>query len=482
MNRRLFTFCFFLLSAIMLSSCSGVGGSHCIVNCGGSGAVVSFALTATPPSPTFSLSIQAFTSTITGITLKNSAGTAVPVAVNSSSYVAEFIRVTSDSTLLAAKISVPAGTYTQMEIFFSTPRVTFCTQANPGVPGCASGTLTSVSGAAGSATISTNLSFTANQHTGVVLNMNLRNALTLSGQTITNVNLGATNVFTAAVLPPASTATDLASGKLSHVDDVLGVVTSASGSTLTIHTTTRGNITAAANSSTQYDCSANNFTCVQLNGVAIVDTILNADGSLTLTFYEPVNSAAKDTIEGVVTSVPNSVTSQFSIVVTDSVFATSGSIISGQVSLGDQAVVTLTPGQTFSIFAKGLSVPLGQTFSGSTSVSAILPGQTVSLLPTSFTAPSGTTPGAVGTKNIALRFTRVTGTMSSAVLPIFSGTNVAPFFGLATAQQFGTTSGRLSLDGASTLTSISNGSTFSTSALYFGSTSPAFVSQSVRAH
>jgi hypothetical protein len=484
MIRRIFFFCASILTAALLSSCSGVTGGRCTVNCGGgNNATVSVVLTATPPTPTSSLSVQAFTSTITGITLTDSSGTAVPLSVNSSSYVAEFNRVTSDSTILAAKLSVPAASYTQLQVFFSAPRVTFCTQTNPGVPGCAAGTVASVTGAAGSATISTNLSFTASQQTGIVLNANLGNSLTLNGQTIIAVNLGAASVFTAATLPPASSASDLGSGQLSHVDDVLGVVTSASGSTLTIHTTTRGNITATANSSTQYDCAANTFSgCVQLNGVAIVDTILNTDGTFTLTFYEPVDSAAADIIEGVVTGVPNSVTNQFPIVVTDTVFASSNGILSGRVNLGDQVVVTLTPGQNFSIFAKGLGLPI-QSFTSSNSVSSILPGQTVAIPVSTFTAQSGVTPGAAGTTQITLRFTRVTGTMTSATLPIFSGSTLPPFFGLANSQQFGTTTGRLSLDGASSVTSISNGSTFSTSALYIGSPSaPAFVSQTVRAH
>jgi len=54
---------------------------------------------------------------------------------------------------------------------------------------------------------------------------------------------------------------------------------------------------------------------------------------------------------------------------------------------------------------------------------------------------------------------------------------------LTNIQEFGTTSGRLSLDGVSTLTGITNGSTFSTSALYLGTpSSPQFVAQTVRAH
>jgi len=426
--------------------------------------------------------MEAFTATITGITLTPASGPAVNIPLNSSSYIAEFTRVTSDSTILAAKVTVAAGTYTSAQINFSAPRVTFCTQSNPGVPGCAAGTLASVTGAAGSATISTNITVSDSIQTGVALDVNIANALTLNGQTITAVNLGATDVFSAATLPPASTATDLGAGQLSHVDDVLGTVTGVSGSTLTIHTTTRGDITATANSSTQYDCSANNFSCVQANGVAIVDTVLNVDGTLTLTFYEPVDATSADIIEGIVTGVPNSVTNQFPIVVTDTVFASSGSILSGRVNLGDQITVTLTPGQNFSIIAKGLSLPI-QSFTSSNSVASILPGQTLAIPVSSFTAQSGVTPGTAGTTQIALRFSRITGTMATVALPFFSGSSFPSFYGFATSQEFGTTAGRLSLDGVSSLTGISNGSTFSTSALYIGSpSSPQLVSQTVRAH
>ena len=482
MNRRFFIFCFFVFASTLLSSCSGVPGGGCTANCGGGNATLSIVLTATPPAPGSALSIQAFTATITGITLTPSGGTAVNVPLNSSSYIAEFTRVTSDSTILAANVSVAAGTYTSAQIHFSAPRITFCTQANPGVQGCAASTMTSLSGSAGSATISTSIGVSDNIETGVALNVNIGNALTLNGQTITAVNLGAADVFSVAALPPAASATDLGSGQLSHVDDVLGVVTSSSGSTLTIHTTTRGNITATANSSTHYDCSANNFSCVQPNGVAIVDTILNTDGTFTLTFYEPVDINSADFIEGIVTGVPNSVTNQFPIVVTDTVFASSGSILSGRINLGDQITVTLTLGQNFSIFSKGLSLPI-QSFTSSNSVSSILPGQTIALQATSFTAQSGVTPGSAGTTQIALRFSRITGTMASVALPFFSSSSLPPFYGLSTSQEFGTTAGRLSLDGVSSLTGISNGSTFSTSALYIGSpSSPQFVAQTVRAH
>ena len=480
-----------LFTSLLLASCSGAPGGGCVSNCGGGNATLSFVLTATPPDPALGLSIQTFTTTITGITLTPSTGTAANVSLNSTAYVAELNRVTSDSTLLAAAVSVPAGTYTQMAVTFSAPRVTFCTQANPGVPGCAAGTLGSISGTAGTATISTNLSVSDSLETGVALNVNLANTLTVSGQTISAVNLGATDVFTASALPPSSANTDLASGELAHVDDVMGLVTSVSGSTLTVQTSTRGSITATANSSTQFsgDCTtlgfAQNFTCVKANTAAIVDTLLNVDGTFTLVFYQPLPTqlSSGDLIEGVVTGVPNSVTSQFTVVVTDSVFAGSGSLLEGRVNLGDQIQITLSTPDPFTIIAKGLTFPTGSAFENSTSVASILPGQTVAFPVLTFTAQSGVTPGTATSHDLALRFTRFSAVMSTPALPVFSATTFPPFFGLATGQQFQTTSGRLSVDGVSSLTSIPAGSTFSTTALYIGlPVAPQFAAQSVRAH
>jgi len=489
MTRQTSAVVLLLFTSILLASCSGAPGGGCVSNCGGGNATLSFVLTATPPDPALGLSIQTFTTTITGITLTPSTGAAVNVSLNSTAYVAELNRVTSDSTLLAAAVSVPTGTYTQMAVTFSAPRVTFCTQANPGVPGCAAGTLGSISGTAGTATISTSLSVSDSLETGVALNVNLANTLTLSGQTISAVNLGATDVFTASALPPSSANTDLASGELAHVDDVMGLVTSVSGSTLTVQTSTRGSITATANSSTQFsgDCTtlgfAQNFTCVKANTAAIVDTLLNVDGTFTLVFYQPLPTqlSSGDLIEGVVTGVPNSVTSQFTVVVTDSVFAGSGSLLQGRVNLGDQIQITLSTPDPFTIIAKGLTFPTS-AFENSTSVASILPGQTVAFPVLTFTAQSGVTPGTATSHDVALRFTRFSAVMGTPALPVFSATTFPPFFGLATGQQFQTTSGRLSVDGVSSLTSIPAGSTFSTTALYTGPVAPQFAAQSVRAH
>jgi len=54
-----------------------------------------------------------------------------------------------------------------------------------------------------------------------------------------------------------------------------------------------------------------------------------------------------------------------------------------------------------------------------------------------------------------------------------NATALPPFFGIATNQQARTTAGRLSVDGAQTITAIAVGNTIS---------NPGFAAQSVRAH
>ena len=416
-----------------------------------------------------------------------SSGTA-PVAVNlnSTTYIAEFNRVTSDSVLLASKVSVPSGNYNAMTVTFSAPKVTFCTVSNPGVQGCAVGTLTTVQGTLpGSANFATNLTVANGALTGIVLNVDLGNTLTLTGQTITAVDLTAANTFSAATLPPASSATDLSSGQLSHLDDIMGLVTGATSNSITVQTSTRGSVTATTNSSTVFRCAAQNSSCVQTGQVAVMDAILNSDGTITATFFEPAPFSG-DLVEGVVTSVPNTVNSTFTLVAADSVFASSNSVLNGFLNIGDQMVVTLAgTAQPFVIVDKGLGQTLPvNPFNNGNSVSAIVPGMTVLFPVSAYTAQSGTTPGAASTVSFALRLSRITTTMATATSPDFSitGTAVPPFFGISTNQQVRTTAGRLSVDGAQNIAAIPVGKTISTSALYLGPANPAFAAQSVRAH
>jgi hypothetical protein len=468
------------LIAFTLSACSGVSGGGCVANCS-TGGSVSLVLTATPAPPVARLSIQAFTAAITGITLTpSSGGSPVAIHLNSSTYIAEFNRVTSDSSLLASNVPVPTGTYDQMTISFAAPKVSSCRQPNPGVPGCADGTLSSVIGTPGSAAVSTNITVSNNSLTGIVLNVDLGSALAQAGPP------SLANTFTVSTLPPAASATDLASGQLSHLDDIMGVVTAATSTSITIETSTRGSVSATTNSATIFGCAAQNFSCVQTNQVAVMDAILNSDGTITATFFQPI-AGSGDFIEGVVTSVPDTVLNTFTLVATDSVFAPSNSVLNGSLNLGDQITVGLSSAQPFVVVDKGLGNPAlpGNNFNGSTSISAILPGMTVLFPVTAYSGQSGTTPGAAMTNSFALRFTRITTTMATATSPQFTitGSALPPYFGLTANQFVLTKPSRLSVDGAQTITAIPVSSTISASALVLApGNSPAFLAQSVRAH
>jgi len=448
-------------------------------------ATLSLALRATPPSPSANLSILTFRAMVTGVSLTPSSGSAVSVGLVSgttNSYVAEFTRLQSDSALLSAAVSVPAGTYNSLSVTFSDVLLTFCTQPSSGVPGCSSGSLGQVTGSAGGATTSSGafpLTVTSGEKVGLALDVNIANAITASGQTISAVNLAATNVLTATVLQAPSSTTDLSSGQLAHIDDLYGIVSnvSASAQSFTLQTAYRGAVYITANSSTTYDpvCSTQSFSCVTSGALAAVDAILKADGTLAVRNYSPVpfTAAAKDTIEGVVTVPPSSVNQVFDIAVTDASFAASNSLLSGSVHPGDLVIVGVVTPQAFFVASEGLTIPTN-SFGGSTDVSPIQPGQTVAISVSGFTPTDGSSAFATATANgVALRFSHVTGTVVSPTSPQFSATSFPPYFGFTTNPLVQiTTSGpgtTTDFDGTSSFTEVA-GDTVSISGLYFGST------------
>jgi hypothetical protein len=388
MNRILFGV---LSSSLILSLCACSGVRQSGGGGGGTGnATLSLTLRATPPSPSAHLSIVTFRATVTGVSLTPSSGSVVNVGLVSGttgSYVAEFTRLQSDSALLSAGVSVPAGIYNSLAVTFSDVLLTFCTQPSSGVAGCSSGSLTQVPGSAGAATASSGalpLTVTRGEKLGLALDVNIPNAITASGQTISALNLAAPNVLTATVLQAPSSTTDLASGQLAHIDDLYGVVSSVSASaqSFTLQTAYRGSVAITAKSSTTYDpvCSTQSFSCVTSGALAAVDAILNVDGTLTIRNYSPVpfTAVSKDTIEGVVTVPPSSVNQVFDIAVTDASFAPSNSLLNGSIRPGDLVIVGVVTPQPFFVVNEGLIIPTNG-FSGSTDVSPIQPGQTVGL-------------------------------------------------------------------------------------------------------
>jgi len=470
-----------LASALSLGACSGVKSGK--GNGRGGTAKVFITLTASPLTPPSSTNLLSFSVAVAGISLTPAAGgTPVNISLNNDNYSVDLTRLQSDSAFVAATTSIAAGTYSTMTVSLTSPLVTYCTQTTGGT-GCANGSVAMfTTGAAVAPQITTApfpITLIANQTQGLAININLQNALTVAvNQTVTAVNLGATNVVTASTLPPASSSLP-GSGELSFVEDVTGVVTavSASAQSVTVKTATRGSFTAIANSSTVFSPNCTNFnlsltfaSCVVQGHVASLDMELNTDGTFTLLEYDPLATTTGDWIEGIITAPPTS-TTQFQFVANDFVLSTTNSLIGTGLVLSDPVNITLASPLPFVVDNKGLVVP-ATSFTGSTDTSFLQPGQTVAVRLSAFTAGSGSTFAAASVNFLYLRFSRVTGTVVSANPPnTFSVQSLPPFFGVTVplVVQVSTGSPSTNFDGISGASGMAAGQSVSISALYFGS-------------
>lgn len=472
-------FAFSVLTLVFsLESCSGPSKSN------GSGpgqvnAALILTLRAAPLPAPANTNLLSFRTTVVGISLTPETGGSVNVPLNSDSYHVDLARLQSDTTFLALSTSIPAGTYTNMVVSLADPAVTYCTQTQ-GISGCAEGSVTTLNGPAAMPVITTSpfpLVITHGQSTGLALNVDIAKALTVNGQTqaVTAVNLGAANVLTVMTLPPASSS--LPSAMLDFVEDVTGIVSSVdeAAQSVTIQTATKGQITAIAGNSTivSPNCTTFNlgstFTCVKQGQVASLDTILNLDGSLTLLEYDPLAIMEGDWIEGII-GLPSSSSTQFQLVTNDFVLATNNSLIGNNLELGASVRITLVSPKPFVVDSKGLVIP-NSSFSGAVDASVLTPGQTLALHVVSFTPATGTTLAAASVDFVYLRFTRVTGSVSSAAPPnTFAIQSLPSFFGLTlpVTVQLSTVSPDTNFDGVSGASEIVSGQTASIRALYFG--------------
>jgi len=482
------------LCTVSLVACSGQP-KPCTTNCGPAGtATLSLTLTAAPLFPPPNTNLLSFFVDINTITLTPTTGAAVNIPLNATTIGVDLTRLQSDSVFLGTVATVPAGSYSSITVSISNPVVTFCTQTL-GNTGCAPNSAATISGgAAATPKITTApfpLTLSANQKTGLAINFDLGNALTVNtSQVVTAVNLAAANVLSANALPPM--ASSLSSGQLDFVEDVTGVVTAVDATTqsVTVRTATRGSLTAVATSSTVFSptCTAFNLSlsfssCIVQGHVASLDLVLNSDGTFTLLEYDPLATAIGDWVEGIVTAIPSSST-QFQIITNDTALATSNSLLGSKLALATPVNVTLVSPSPFLVDSKGLTVPV--TTFGGTDAFILLPGQTVAVHVTAFTAASGTpAAAAVSADTLYLRFTRVTGSLASPAAPNVSIQSLPSFLGITSPVQAQLSAGTVSTyyDGVSSSTGLSSGQTASIRALYFGSsTAPAFSAAKVRTH
>ena len=451
-----------LLVAFSLSSCSGPktrGGGGGTGN--GSVAVTMVADTL-PASP----SLLTFQVTIASIKFTTSSGTSTTVNLNPALTV-DLMRLQTDTVFLGLFPNIPAAQYVSATLFFSgNAKITFLNDSTTAtISLCPPNTVCPLSVPVSSTPIAT-VPFTVspNAVTGIGIDLNFFNAVSISGSPANLVvNFNNANVLSAFTLPRPNS--NLAAGQLDLIEDFTGVV-SISNQSVTLASapvTGRGSLTASATSTTFYDpdptltrCPTGTnvlANCVSNNQVASMDVILKSDGTFAIQEIEPLLATAQDTVEGIVVSInPNSLTQQFTMVVTNLIPAAQNSLI-GSLHIGDALTVNLSTSVfRFLVDQKGL--PVQTNFAGifgnffnQTSTSAIHLGQVVAVHATApFTASVGSAIASTFTDTVTLRWSRFTATPQTASSPAFTIVNLPFYFGfpqstIFTVQTFVATSG-----------------------------------------
>jgi hypothetical protein len=468
-----------LVAVISLASCSGTpksgGGGG-----GGGNTTLSLTMTDTLLAGT---SILSFKVTVTGVSLTPSTGKPVSLTLNPTTPIIELTHLQSDSAFLGTS-TVPSGNYTGATISFSSPDIVLINQTTVALTGGTAacppispgGAVTTcefkptTSGMIPLTTAPFPLALTANQQTGLSLDFNLNNAITTTNGAV-SVDFTQANVLTAATLPRTGTP----SGSLDLIEDFTGIITTISGNSVTVHSDTKGTLTAVANSSTTFNnlpaaCSAQNLTCLGANKTVSIDAALNLDGTMKLLEADLLDNVSVDEVEGTVFAV-NASAPQISLVLSDKTVVSGNSVLTGATG-GTIIQVSVGTTSTFSVDTKGLSSVTASLASlPFTTLQNVFAGQTLRMQVTNPTAgPSATV--LVNTSSVLLRFSRVTGTISiQPASPFFSlsATSLPSFLGgLSTFVNVPVqiSSGQTNFDGVTDVTGLNVGDSVSVRALY----------------
>ncbi|HET9804987.1 MAG TPA: DUF5666 domain-containing protein, partial [Candidatus Acidoferrum sp.] len=386
----------------------------------------------------------------------------------------EVKKLETESAFLST-LSIPAGTYTSLNLTFANPELTFLNNTGASIAGCANGAVCEIkpSGTL-AATVNGNFVVTSGTQSGLLVDLNLASLISSS--------LGVD--FSGANAVSITQQAKQAKGELEDLDDVDGILKSPSGNQFTLQTADMGSITVTTDSSTEFGdfegCAAANFTCLADGQSVEVDLLLLSSGSFLakkVELHDSVAEAADDELDGVVSKIDSA--TQFEVVVIDELRNMAN------ISVGNPVIVTLQAGPSFRVDANGLQIPSNFTsaFTAAGDTSQLLPGQTVQLRVRSTSGGPAPAPITVATDRVRLRGTRFTATVSGSV----SGANfnVGGLPGIFTTNGVNLiqvqTSSKTNFENASGITSLADGNTVSLRGLLFvGAPSPVLIADKVR--
>jgi hypothetical protein len=411
-----------LLACLSLSSCyhefpNGGGGG------GGGGnngnAFVNVTVTSTPSSTIFfpTLVFEA-----ANISIVNSAGIPTTIAGGAGTPPLAFSQMQTNSIYLG-HVTLAATNYTTLQIQYLTPFFSnFFNSTNSTVLGCASGAVCLIPNTVpgyGATTLNIPITYTptANTNTGIRINFDLSKAVTaVGGLTFDFTQAGA---ITVSPLPP--TATSQPTG-LDTADNVTGVVTAATGTTVTVSSFADEARTFAISNTAVFEDPLNvcngapvNGTCIAPNQNITIDGLINSDGTRTANQIEFLDPApAVNELEGIITSpLANG---QFTMSLTNGM----GSTV---LIITTPVLVKLSGAETYAVDPKNLGISTSTLgFQGATD---LVVGQTVMVQGGTF---NGNGTSITNPTRVLLRYSSIGGLVQTPSGTTFNLAGLSSFF------------------------------------------------------
>jgi hypothetical protein len=403
-------FTLLLLSGVLfaLTSCSGV--KNVCTSCTPTGnATLNLTLSDIPP---VGVDILSFTMPIVGISLTPSTGS--PVSVFSSGTF-ELTHLQSDSDPIAVGVSVPAGSYTSINVTLGTSTGIFSNGSGGTIGTCVANNICALpNGAATTISIPVTLTLTANQVSWIGLDVNLNNVITTSNGI--SIDFTQTGVMTALTTPR----TNIPSGDVDSIDDFTGLVTAYSnGSSITVKSGTRGTMVATITSSTTYDdpqglctgvSSIANCISSATPTVVSVQAYLTNTGAINVSEIDIIDTSGLDTVEGFI--YPSTCASgAFGLILFDSTVISGNTTLTG-LPFGSGFCLTLNPTAVFLVDTGLLTtaLPAGASQPGFISSADMVIGQVVRVQVSNVLA--GTLVRATA-NSVLLRYSRISGRVNN---------------------------------------------------------------------
>ncbi len=430
MKSKLFLGLLAICAVAILNSCSGLGTQPCVSNCGGGTASLTISLYDTPPTGT---SVLSFTLPIAGISLTPSSGSPVSVATSVSS--SEITRLQTDSTVIADQVSVPANTYTSINVTIGPTSATnnlFVNTSGAAITysggTCANNSICILPvGAIFTASIPISLTLAANQNQWIGLDFNLNKAITSSNGI--SVDFSQSGVLTATT----TSRVGIPAGSVDTMEDFIGKVTAytQNGSITVVNGLTGVSLTAALSSSTGYDlapvnysnCSGTAQNCIQIGSTVSMDTVLSAAGTFTATEVDVLDATAVDEVEGII--LPTTTPGIVQLVLADKISASGNATLGASTTMAGTIIFLTATTPNFSVDSKTLSSQIVEPVVGFAGSGDLLGGQVVRAQVTNVV--SGANGITATANNVLLRYSRLSGTVNTITGNVFTITGLPTY-------------------------------------------------------